>query len=315
MPRKYSGPLQKGKKSAYVRRKNIGGYMKKTTKKGAYRKNAKKAMVTRRNPMVESKSRSSEQMALKVPTLTPTVHTFDTVNQPRTLSNLSAYTQIPLPTITYMTRGMDDSDMIGNSIFAKYLNLKVEFTFPKHIYAINVPAEIYLVHGWIKSNPNRNSRTIPNVEDFTWHGGSDDDSSQEVFTNTRVAEYFDERADKLRFLPKDHSELQIISQRKITPKTNKTFSLPLQGTDLNTLGSVPMVNKTCNWPLMRKFHYDKGTNPDDTSENADFYYINGSSQWIPFCCVFSPQYADYGQSEANNLPSIRSNQQLYYTDS
>lgn len=283
----------------------------------AYKPRRKAAMVRRRNPMVENKTRNSEQLALKVPTLTPTAESFDTVNQPRMLSNVTSYTQIPLPAITYMTRGMEDSDMIGNSIFAKYLNLKVEFTFPKHTNAVNTPAELYLVHGFIKNNPTRNSRTIPDVGDFTWQGGLDDDSSLQVFINTRVAEYFDERADKLRFLEKDASELKILGKRKITPNLTKQWSLPLMmdGYTGQSEGSVPMVNKTCNWPLMRKFHYDKGTNPAGTGEDADFYYINGSNQWIPFACVFSPHYADYGQSDTLNIPSIRSNQQLYYTDS
>lgn len=281
----------------------------------AYNPKRKRGMVRRRNPMVENKTRDSEQLALKVPSLTPTAESFDTVNQSRTLSNVTPYSQIPLPAITYMTRGMEDSDMIGNSIFAKYLNLKIEFTFPSHTNMVNVPAELYLVHGFIKNNPSRNSRTIPNVEDFTWQGGLDDDSSLQVFLNTRVAEYFDERADKLRFLEKDASELKILGKRKITPKLNKSWTTPAGATDTNTVGTIPHVNKTCNWPLMRKYHYDKGTNPAGTAQDADFYYINGSNQWIPFCCIYSPHFADYGQSNYANIPSVRSNHQLYYTDS
>lgn len=47
----------KAKKGAYRRR---GGYMRKTTKKGAYNKNRKNQMMIRRAPMVETKTKTTE---------------------------------------------------------------------------------------------------------------------------------------------------------------------------------------------------------------------------------------------------------------
>lgn len=315
MPRKYAGPLQPGRKSAYVKGshyRNRNRPMTKTTKKGAYARNKKRNMLNRRNPFVENKTRTAEDLVLKVPSQAAE---FNTLNS-HVLPYSGAYTLIPVPVLTYMTNGTAEDDMIGQSIYARYLNMKFEFEFPKNEHIVIVPANLYLVHGWIKSSPNMTGKTTPTAPNFQWSGGSDDNDSQVNWIQAQVASYFDERADSLRFLPKNGSNLQILGYKKIVPNMQHQFSQPPQppavGATTHNIGGPPLKRHSISWTINRKIHYDKGKSMD--SGDDDFYYIN-TNQWVPFVALFNPQFADYGQTESQNRIRVRSNQILYYQDS
>lgn len=284
----------------------------KTSKKGAYRKGAKKQMIKRRNPFVENKTRTSEDLVLKVPSQATE---FDTLSS-HVLPYSGAYTLIPLPVLTYMTNGTLEDDMIGQSIFARFLNMKIQFEFPRNEHIVLVPADLYLIHGYIKSSPNLTGKTTPTAPNFQWSGGSDDNESQTNFVQAQVASYFDDREDKLRFIPKNGANLKILGYKKIVPDMQKQWTQPpgpvAAGATTHNIGGAPLVHKNISWKMNRKIHYEKGKSMD--SGDADFYYIN-TNQWVPFVALYNPEFASYGQSETLNRVRVRSNQILYYQDS
>lgn len=315
MPRKNAPSMPKGFYKPRTKRNYKGrrGALKKTSKKGAYKPSRKSAMITRRNPFIENKTRTIEDLISKVPSQETD---FNTLNA-HVLPYSGAYTLIPLPVMTYMTNGTLEDDMIGQSIFARYLNMKIEFEFPKNEHIVVVPADFYLVHGWVKSSPNMTGKTTPTAPNFLWTGGSDDNDSQVNWIQAQVASYFDERADQLRFIPKQNANLKILGYKKIVPNMQRQWTQPPgpvapTGTTHN-IGGPPLVHKSISWKINRKIHYDQGLAPDPTRDE-DFYYIN-TNQWVPFCALFNPQFADYGQTESLNRIRVRSNQILYYQDS
>lgn len=302
--------------------------MKKTTKRGAYGKKAKKQMAIRRNPMVEQKTRETSDLVSAVPSYA----LLNTLN-PQALVNDQAYNALPLPALTYMVNGTEEYEMIGRSIFAKYLTMKIEFKFPTGVSnegAGNVlsadlqPREIYLVHGFIKTSPNLTSRTDTTPDKFEYHKATgNDDQALNLWIASQVQPYLDDRTDKLLFIPKQNANIKILKYQKIVPNLQKQWDAPLviqSNTEEDepdkyfTAGTVPLVNKTIKWPMMRKFHYEKGT-PPDPSTDADFYYPN-TNQWIPFACIYNPMFADYAQTtNLDERVNHRSNQILYFTDS
>lgn len=276
-------------------------------KRTAYAPSSKRQMGKRRQPFVESKTRTSEDVYAKL-------KDSGTPNGGIPIDTMAleyipvddAYTGLQLSPLTYMTQGTEEDDMIGRAIFAKYLKTKIQITWPANTY-LN-PAELFLVHGFIKISPNLTSFTDPTVQSFTW------DMFRE-FTRQRLKDYFDEHSDKLRFIPKQNSAIQIKGYKKLRPNINKQFSLPAQLNPDTTsqdkiLGSIPDTYTSFSHTMMRKIHYEKGNN----NTLKEFYYIN-SNQWIPFACLYNPDFANNNNASDADRIQVRTNTILYYSDS
>lgn len=310
------------------RRKANRKNLRKTTKKGAYKPARKKQMAIRRAPMTEQKTRETSDLVSAVPSLA----ILNTL-LPQALVNDQAYNSLPLPVLTYMVNGTDEPEMIGRSIFAKYLTMKLEIKFPTGVSnegAGNVlasglqPRELYLIHGFVKTSPNLTSRTDTTPDKFEYHQATgDDDTAMNLWLASQIQPYFDDRQDKLLFIPKQNANIKILKYQKIVPNLQRQWDAPLviqsnveedEPDKYFTAGSIPLVNRTIKWPMMRKYHYEKGTAPDPSTD-ADFYYPN-TNQWIPFACFYNPMFADYAQTtNLDERVNHRSNQILYYTDS
>lgn len=273
----------------------------------AYAPTSKRNMAKRRQPFVESKTRTSEDVYLKLKdSSTPNGGIpLDTMGL-EYIPTDDAYTGLQLSPITFMTQGTEEDDMIGRAIFAKHLKTKIQITWPANTY-LN-PAELFLVHGFIKLSPNVSQFTDPPVQNYTW------DMFRE-FTRVHLKDYFDEHSDKLRFIPKQNSSLQIKGYKKLRPNIQKQYSLPAQlNTDTTSqdkiLGSIPDTFYSFSHPMNRKIHYEKGNN--NTSE--ELFFIN-SNQWVPFACLYNPDYENNNNGSDSDMIQVRSNTILYYSDS
>ncbi len=110
--------------------------MKKVGKKGAYKKTVKNQLVMRRAPIVETKQRVHSDIALingYPPGNLPLASGGNIVNPLnwRTLALDDAFTNIPLRSWQRNTHGFGEFNVIGNNIFSKYLNFKMQLRFPR----------------------------------------------------------------------------------------------------------------------------------------------------------------------------------------
>jgi hypothetical protein len=125
--------------------------MRRTTKKGAYNKTKKKFAQRRRAPFVESHTRELANIttAASSPGGTPAIP-----NPMNPVPLDAVFTGLPLHNLTTMfqvgQRGLvDQSDrMVGTSIFAKYLNTKIQIRWPKGDYIPSIPQNLELIWGW-----------------------------------------------------------------------------------------------------------------------------------------------------------------------
>lgn len=278
--------------------------LKKTTAKGAYNKTAKKNFQKRRAPMVETKKRTQEGIATG--TATPdNIPNGITTNS--TISMETAYHFVPVWSFNSMTRGIGDDQMIGSSVYARYLKSRIVFTIG---YGANTPGyagiaeELRVIHGWCTAPLNLNAYTTPNE-------GVLDRSAFSVHVNNQVKEYFDDRGDPLRFRPKQGTGIKILGNRKIIRKADQynmqpnAFYDPDQAEVLvEGTGDEITVNST--WPMNKKVHYTQAN--QQTGESDHWYYPN--SQWIPFVMLYSPRF----QSQTNG-PLYRYNNVFYFSDS
>lgn len=275
-------------------------------KKTAYKPRQKRQLQKKRLPFVESKTRTSEDVYAKLKdSTTPNGGIpLDTMGI-EYIPTDDAYTGLQLSPITFMTQGTEEDDMIGRAIFAKYLKTKIQITWPASTF-FN-PAELFLVHGFIKLSPNATSFTDPPVENYTW------DMFRE-FTRQHLKNYFDEHADKLRFIPKQNSVLKIKGYKKLRPNIQKQFSLPAQLNPVDSqdlvIGSIPDTYTTFSHSMMRKVHYEKGNN----NTTKELYFIN-MNQWIPFACLYNPDFENNNNGGDDDMIQVRTNTILYYSDS
>lgn len=314
---------RKAARARYQRKKNyqkggMGRYraaaLKKTTRKGAYKKNAKKNFGVRRRPFVESKKRI--QSVIEVGTgangiLNQTGNNLTTGVEEAGTQLLSGpthplYQVIPGPwSYLDMKQGLGSDQMIGNNVFSRYLTQKIRIKLPagNSAWGVNgVPITWFLIHGWVTVPIELNAFTTPLLGDYTR-------ANLQTHIDTYLKPYFDIRADMLSFDDKRSKTIKIIRKMKLKTNRNTDMNIPAQGTSMGIVGSGPEdIYVNCRWTTNRKTHYIAGT-PSGDPLDTEFRYPDG---WIPFTCFYSPNLLSAG---GNAGPTYWQDNCHWFTDS
>lgn len=313
--------------------------MRKTTKKGAYAKSKVKAMAIRRNPMVENKTRDTEDVLRDfLPQngngSTTNFYFRDTLQfcREEELRDNSLQFLPPMP-VYAMRKGLENYQMIGQNIFAKYLVQKITIRFPQSNVVLNnqfgnnpqktitpvQPQEYRLIHGFVPVKLATTASTSPNDNQVTM-------AFIAGHVEGRVRDYLNERRDHLRITPKRTSSLKILGDKRIRPNLSKMNTAPLRteeglsGTEYG-IGSIPDVNLTVKWPMMKKLHYTStanfdvgvGGNPPQNSLPGEY----NNWHWHPFCVLVNVNFDELPVDTTRKLKlaNYAYNTQLYFTDS
>jgi hypothetical protein len=309
--------------------------LKVTSRKGAYNPARKKQFQKRRAPFVETKQQTDQLVAAKAGVTTGTqVDTIaNTVEQqqisygtfvpggtslPRTLTIFS------LNSFMNMNPGIGSTDLIGASCYSRYLKCKIEIQLPWGTNQIKHPCDMYLVHGFVTqplgandhTNPTRTAMTRQNVQDHI---------------KEQVEEYFNQRSDKLQYIPKRTSNLKILGYRKLKVKDSHNLGpdptyVQQEALVPYSVGSPPLINMVCKWPTKRKIHYVQGvTNLPPGPSGASLPHMYPNYAWLPFFCLYNPSAIDFlsdvtypgGGAQTNKPPEmfIRYNSIHYFSDS
>lgn len=280
------------------------GAKRKVTKKGAYKPARKKQALNSRRPFVEGKKRiASEISVLMTSNQTqpigfykqPLLHSPIVLN-PAVSGGGNAFQNIPITVFNRMNQGFNDFEMIGSSIFSRYLKLKVEVNFPGGPDVIVNPFKMYLISGWVTNPLNKNYNTAIHVNDVT-------QSILNSHVESMLLEHFDESTDRLNFQRKTRSNIKIESYRRILPKTAESVfgqqthvEQVAPGSSSKTASGAPAsVQLNHSWKVMRKVHYSLGlsesdgnTLPQAGDRELQNYFVNDS--WIPFSCFYMPDW-------------------------
>lgn len=329
-------------------RKKAGQAMKKVGKRGAYNKNVKSQMVMRRAPLVETKQRVHSDVAQinGYP-----VESAGNITNPlnwRSLAPDDAFTNIPLRSWTRISQGFGENQCIGQSIFSKFLNFKLEVRFPdgKDILwpdgeggtltipnkMIEKPTKLYLVCGWITAPMNYplsddTSPSLPAQSDAT-------QTALDAYITQQLKPFFDDDEDKLQFRPKQTTNIKIEKYVKISPNLDKAIgsqATPYQqwsnnlGENVNAIephGSIPDVYRSWSVKTNRKIPLTEGL---ETTFPVDKQNLFPNNSYVPFAVIYNPQYEFQAENwksnpETGKLTQIqvmeyRYNDAHYYTDS
>ena len=326
-----------------------GKPMKKVTGKGAYKRNVKNQMALRRAPIVETKQRVQSDID-RINGFEPGSNEANNIGQClnwRSLVTDDAFTLVPLDPFYRIQRGLNEWEILGSSLFSKFLNMKLQFQFPegKNITmfstqsnnhgqdppgtAYQVPnkmiqqsTKLYLICGWVTQNWNcpveevldANSNPIPHQRP------KQDQATQEQllrYISNQLRPFFDDQYDKLEFRPRETTNIKIDKYTRIKPHHDSaigTQPVPLhqgydeQGQSVNYAhGSVPQVNKSWSQKTNRKIVYTQGANTSFSGDNQNLYPNNS---WLPFCVIYNP---DYEEQLANTVESTNPELQGRFT--
>lgn len=312
-----------------------GRTMKVTTRKGAYGKRKKSNFQKRRAPFVETKNQTDVLVSLKSGNASGTeVDKLRLTTEPleieyKTGSTPKELTIFPINSFMNMNQGFDQSDMIGNQVYSRYLKCKLEFQLPYGALQIKHPCDMFLIHGFVTQPIGNTLHTMPTQGDFTRANYTEHIQEQ-------LEQYFNQRADKLDYIPKKTSNIKFLGYRKLKVKrssnlgpdpsnvvlVNQTSNTAPIGSNYSTAGAHPVINMTCSWPTKRKIHYVKGT-AGTTTTPLEFYYPNYA--WLPFVALYNPTANEFLSTEtypggtpgSNNPPKmyVRYNSIHYFSDS
>lgn len=282
-----------------------GRNMKITTKKGAYNKNKKKNMMNRRAPFVETKSKTTEDIAVQFALVDHTE--FFTFNTEAIHLNPDVYHA--------WQQGLGEQQCIGQSVYCKYLKRKMTVRWPQpgFINTFNDKAGIIpskpmcaeVVWGFIPAPLNYTGYTTPTAPNVNM-------AEINGYINKRVKNYFDERKDKLRFIAKKSSTIRIVGRRKLKPDLrHMSTAPPTTQYDGEVNGTIPDTYLTLQWPMMRKLHLEPANDLHDGNPGLFPNYA-----WLAFCCIFQENWEDIpADQRAQSSVSVAYNDCIWYSDS
>lgn len=291
--------LAAGQRMRRARGKRNYGYKK------AYKPKNKRAMIKARQPMVETKSKTTEDL----------VGQFGLNNHIDFFTFNSETVHLNPDVYHAWQQGLGEQQMISSSVFVKYLKRKMTVRWPQpgFINTFNDKAGIIpskpmaceLVWGWIPAPLNYTGYTTPTAPNVNM-------AEINGYINKRVKNYFDERKDKLRFIPKRSSTLRIIGRKKLRPDLRfMSTAPPTTQYDDTVNGTIPDTFVTCNWPCMRKLHLEQATDLHNGNPGLFPNY-----QWLAFCCIFQENWEEIPVDQrAQSSVSVAYNDAIWYSDS
>lgn len=310
------------------RRPNIKTALKVTSKKGAYKPTQVKNMAARRAPMTEFKRRETYEIAVQNRVKTDIGLPVFAANYPDTtdpieIANGSAFHFIKLESFYRNQRGLRDNQVIGSSLFSRYLNMKMRLDFPQGKDQIKNPVRIYLVHGIVKAPYNSNSLTPVETSAVTA-------ALLQNHIETQIKEFWRDGEEDLRWNQNEETDnikvlgKKLLKTKRMEQTTNfgpGNAQLATDGTSSTapflTLGGPQDITAGCSWRFFKKIHLADGTltaptpaypqeenqyTPDEVDDANSF--PNWLS-WLPFCFLYMPDHDKmYKVNPASPLTSV-----------
>lgn len=304
-----------------------GRNMKKVSKRGAYKKSVKNQLVMRRAPIVETKQRVASDISQINGHAAGGGDILNPLNW-RTIVVDDAFTLIPIDSYYRMSHGLEEYQCIGNSIFSRYLNTKLQVRFPDGRSPGTLPdpsgtgtytvpnvmiqesTKLYMICGWVTK-----SWGLPLVQmnaDNKLTASTATQGNLLEYITSQLSPYFDDDEDKLQFRPKATTNIKV--EKYVRVKPNLTTAIASQATPSNTwgvpgnpnydevvipaTGSIPDVYRSWSTKTNRKLQLTEGvkiTTPISPETFRDDENLYPNNSWVPFCILYNPDYETQAQ--------------------
>lgn len=251
-----------------------------------YRRSYKKRPVRRYKPKKKIYKSSRTRIARKVSARAPMVETKQYEVEADTAATIIDGTTIIVPAVyTQMEQGFKVSQMVGRSLFSKYLTVKIELDFEQTL--VNTTAiELIVRWGWVTARMNENEATTPGALATT----------QAMIVTHATQQVSKVVTNKLAFSPKLEG-VKVLGTHRFTRYKEDSFNP----------AKTAFVYKTITWKPMRKVTYETGaTNTGLSQANTQF----PNRSWIPFIAFHA-----VGIDGVATGPKMAYSQKHWYSDS
>ena len=359
---------------AYVQKMTGGRKGGRKAKKAAYAPAAKKAFKRASNPLAENKQLLGSEISATVGLDVDGKVVLTDYSQPP-INSLGVPTGAPghvmntmhwhfnPDSMLYQTQGLDESQMIGRSTYQTICAAKFLIKWPQPSMDTGIeneaktgnlkgvipdrPMNYKMYWGWVPKKLLFTNETDPTASTASAH-----DIEQAI--NQRVSDYFNERQDRIQFIPKKTATIQIEGSKKLFPPWDRRSGrqptsiiydkddLVTSGGDLTLhQGEIPDTLVKIKWNINRKIHFEptntfgfrKG-NPaaDPPTEDENIALANGATVFyrnydkLPFAVIVSWNHdslpkndptldPDEQHHRTQRCPQILVNDITYYRDS
>lgn len=186
---------------------------------------------------------------------------------------------IPVSSFLRMNHGLETDQFLGDSIFSKYISMKLNFVFPRGQNVITNTYRIQIIHGWMTAPLSLDDSGVTSFAKSTVSRAGIDS----VVTN-RIAPAFNQAADRMNFRDKQKTIYKVEGKKWV--KLNRNGMISTSTLLAPGAGGPPDYFHQINWKPMRKVNLQYS---DDTSSSlppSPYHYPNES--WVPFVCIFTP---------------------------
>ena len=301
--------------------------MRPVSKRGAYKKKQKRNFINKRAAVVETKRKTREE--LRDPLFWSGTDPSDagTVFSNRMLFGVNDEEIVHMnpQTFYWWSQGLDQAQHIGQSVTVKHLNQKIQVRFPQHgmqtaessprnLIVPQLPMKYTLIWGWIPAPRQLTGNSIPPIQSETV-------ASLDAYVNARVKDYFNDRKDRLRFIPKKDSTIRIIGKKQVRPDLRYQSTAPLidrdAAGDKYVHGTIPDWYGEITWKFPgggRKLWLEQAVNMSGSTGDMIGMFPNYS--WLPFCCLVNWNHSELpATNRILHCPAVSSNDIVYFTDS
>ena len=265
--------------------------MRRVTKRGAYKKKQKRNFINKRAAVVETKRKTREELRNNL-FWSGTGPSATTTFADRMAFQIEDTELIHINPQTYYwwSQGLDQAQHIGQSITVKHLNQKVQVRFPQHNMQTkessprnqivpDLPQKYTLYWGWIPAARTLTGNSSPPIQTETV-------ASLDSYVNNRIKDYFNDRKDKLRFIPRKDSTLRIIGSKVIRPDLRYQSTAPVtyhQDDEKFSTGTIPDWYGEISWKFPgggRKLWLEQAVNMNGSTGEMIGMFPNYA--WLPF---------------------------------
>lgn len=317
----------KGAKASKFKKSKPKAAFRKVTKKGAYKKKQKKNFMNKRAAVVETKRKTYEDLrAANYFVGTGNVFTALRDRFPFHVED-TEINHINPTSYYWWSQGLSQTQHIGQSVTVKHLNQKIQVRFPQPHMQVDMggtltpqkipflPQKYTLYWGWVPAPRMLTGNTTPasNVETI---------ASLDSHVNNRVKDYFNERKDKLRFIPKRDSTIQIIGKKRINPDLRYQSTAPAvsEANDTKTAhGTIPDWYGEISWKMPnggKKLWLEQSGN---LTGAADLIGMYPNYSWLPFSIIVNWNHSEtktqFPTTTLLYMPGVSCNDIVYFTDS
>lgn len=225
----------------------------------------------------------------------------------------------------YQTHGLDNSSMIGSNCYQKMCAAKFLIRWPQptmntgkwngetddmpededplaeRVAWLTAPENNHM--GIIPESPQSYHlywgfiRTPTGFSDFTTPAKINCSAVQlEQHINLRVEEWFNQRTDRISFIPKTSNTMKIIGKKKLYPPWDRNAGrMPVSGIhdqdDDQPMGTIPDSLYKITWPINKKIHFEPTHDFSGDGRDASGDPLSGSVtyyknyDWLPFACI------------------------------